>query len=349
MSGAGHDYLVSAVATSPDGKRVATGSFDSTIILWDAANGSVVQELVAHSYKPVTCLAFSPDSQFLVSGGGDSNLKIWDVAQGSRGVTTLKGHTKSVTSCAWSPHGEMIASGSYDGSARLWDSRTFRELCVLEHPHGRSTSIEFVAFSPDGCWLAAGCDGSCNVWNVSGMLHKSLEAKLTFKLYSNPPVFAFNPGSTRLLVAAYRGVKLVDVETRNELAVCGELKETKDVAFSPNGTLFLTASDDGMLRLWNADTSVEKFTLEGHKMAVNRACFSPCGKYVASGSDDGTVRLWRTKDGSRVATFSNGNRTRRVRCVAFCADGETLWSGDSHGTVVMRRMRDIVPLNEQAY
>ena len=180
------------------------------------------------------------------------------------------------------------------------------------------------------------------------MLHKSLEAKLTFKLYSSPPVFAFNPGSTRLLVAAYRGVKLVDVETRNELAVCGELKETKDVAFSPNGTLFLTASDDGMLRLWNADTSVEKFTLEGHKKAINRACFSPCGKYVASASDDGTVRLWRTKDGSRVATFSNPNRTRRVRCVAFCADGETLWSGDSHGTVVMRRMRDIVPSNEQA-
>ena len=372
MSGAGHDYLVSAVATSPDGKRVATGSFDSTIILWDAANGSVVQELVAHSYKPVTCLAFSPDSQFLVSGGGDSNLKIWDVAQGSRGVTTLKGHTKSVTSCAWSPHGEMIASGSYDGSARLWDSRTFRELCVLEHPHGRSTSIEFVAFSPDGRWLtsedpdgrstlagvefvafspdgrwlASRSNGSCNVWNVSGTPHKSLQAKLAFKLDGYPAVFAFSPGSTRLLVAVYRGVKLVDVETGEELAVLGVWWRKRDVAFSPDGTLCLIASDDGMVKLWNVDTSVEKFALEGHKKAVNRACFSPCGKYVASASDDGTVRLWRTKDGSRVATFSNGNSTQ---CVAFCADGETLWSGELDGTVVMRRMRDIVLSNEQAY
>ena len=327
---------------------MATGSDDSTIILWDAANGAVVQEWFAHSYEPVTCLAFSPDSRFLLSGGNDSNLRIWDIAQGSRGVTTLEGHTDYVTTCAWSPHGEIIAAGSDDGFVRIWDSRTFRELCVLEYPG----STGFVAFSPDGCWLAAGCDGSCNVWNVSGMLHKSLEAKLTFKLYSNPPVFAFNPGSTRLLVAAYRGVKLVDVETRNELAVCGELKETKDVAFSPNGTLFLTASDDGMVRLWNADsdTSVEKFTLKGHKEAVNRACFSPCGNlYVASGSIDGTVRLWRTKDGSCVTTFSDPNRLGLVRYVAFCPDGETLWSGDEDGTVVMWHMRDIILLNEQAY
>ena len=329
---------------------MATGSFDSTIILWDATGGTVlVQEWLAHNWE-VTSLAFSPDSRFLVSAGNDSNVKIWDVAQGSRRVTTLKGHTKSATSCAWSPDGDTIASGSYDATVRLWDSRTFRELCVLEHPDGRD--IEFLAFSSDGRWLASRSDRSCNVWNVSGMLHKSLQANLTFKLEGYPPVFAFNPRSTRLLVAAYRGVKLVDVETRNELAVCGELKETKDVAFSPNGTLFLTASDDGMVRLWNADsdTSVEKFTLKGHKEAVNRACFSPCGNlYVASGSIDGTVRLWRTKDGSCVTTFSDPNRLGLVRYVAFCPDGETLWSGDEDGTVVMWHMRDIILLNEQAY
>ena len=349
MSGAGHDYLVLAVATSPDGKRVATASDDSTIILWDAANGAVVQEWVAHSYKPVTCLAFSPDSQFLVSGGGDSNLKIWDVAQGSRGVTTLKGHTDYVTSCAWSPHGHTIASGSYDATVRLWDSCTFSELCVLQHPDG--IYARFVVFSPDRRWLASGSDRSFNIWNVSGMQHKSLQAKLTFKLDGSPSVFAFSPGSTHLLVATRYGVQLVDVGTRKELAVWGGPRETitiRDVAFSPDGTLILTTSDGGMVRLWNADTSTEKFTLEGHKKAVNQACFSPCGKYVASASMDHTVRLWRTKDGSCVATFSD-SIYEWVRCVAFCPDRETLWSGDSHGTVVMRRMRDIVPLNEQAY
>ena len=332
------------LATSPDGKWVATGSEDCTIILWDAANGAVVQEWVAHSYEPVRSLAFSPDSRFLVSGGGDSNLEIWPIAQGPRGVTTLEGHTKYLTSCAWSPHGDTIASGSYDGSVRLWDSCTFRELCVLEHLDGMSP--RFVVFSPDGRWLASGSGGSCNVWNVSGTPHKSLQAKLAFKLDGYPAVFAFSPGSTRLLVAVYRGVKLVDVETGEELAVLGVWWRKRDVAFSPDGTLCLIASDDGMVKLWNVDTSVEKFALEGHKKAVNRACFSPCGKYVASASDDGTVRLWRTKDGSRVATFSNGNSTQ---CVAFCADGETLWSGELDGTVVMRRMRDIVLSNEQAY
>ena len=340
------------LATSPDGKWVATGSEDCTIILWDAANGAVVQEWVAHSYEPVRSLAFSPDSRFLVSGGGDSNLEIWPIAQGPRGVTTLEGHTKYLTSCAWSPHGDTIASGSYDGSVRLWDSRTFRELCVLEHLDGMSP--RFVVFSPDGRWLASGSGGSCNVWNVSGTPHKSLQAKLTFNLGGSPPVFAFSPGSTHLLVAAHRRVKLVEIETGEELAGLRELGKITDVAYSPDGTLFLTASDDGMVILWNADTVAQKLTLKGHDKAVNRACFSPCGKYVASGSMDRTVQLWRTEDGSRVATFfDNIDATHHVPFspdgyVAFCPDGETLWSGHDNGMVVMRRMHDILPSNEQA-
>ena len=343
IPGAGHDGSVWDLATSPDSKWVVTASTDSTVILWDAADGTIVQQWVAHSYVEVASLAFSPDSRFLVSGGDESNLEIRDVAEGSREVTILKGHTKRVNTCAWAPHGDTLASGSDDATVRLWDSRTFREIHVLglpKDPHtGREDHIHLVAFSPDGSWLVSGSHRGYRLWNVaSGTLHKSLQADDVL------PAAAFNPGSTRLLAAERDKIKLVDVETGEELWVQRE-KKIRDVAFSPDGTLFLTASDYGMVKLWDADTGAHKFTLEGHEEAVRQACFSPCGEYVASGSEDGTVRLWRTKDGLCVATLSDHNRNR-VLCVAFCPNGETLWFGDEHGTVVMRRMCDIVPSNK---
>ena len=338
---------------------MATGSRDCTIILWDATNGAIAHQWIAHTYQAVDSLAFSPDSQYLASGGGDSKVEIWDLAEGLHKVATLEGHNHDVTHCAWSPRGDTIASTSGNSIVRLWDARTFRPLHVLKHEDATNV-LGLIVFSPDGRWLVSGYSSFLPnldyniyyyIWNVtSGTLHKLMRGEPMSGHGSRPCIAAaFGPASSRrLAVALDRSfVNLLDVENGEDLVTLVSVGNSRAsyVAFSPDGMLVVTVSGGHTVTIWDAYTGITLFSLRGHKELVNWACFSPCGRYVASASNDRTVRLWRTRDGSCMGTFSEHNR--RVNRVAFSVDGTTLWSGDQEGTVIMRRMRDIVPPDEQ--
>ncbi|PIL35871.1 hypothetical protein GSI_01531 [Ganoderma sinense ZZ0214-1] len=303
-------------------KWVATASVDRTVILWDAANGAMVHQWVTHSYKAISTLAFSPDSQYLASGGDDAKVKVWNLAgdlhEGPELIATLEGDIADVDCAAWSPRGDMIVF-RLSSTIQLWDARVFCLVYVLKHPDNKY--FHLIALSPDGRWLVSGSSFGYCIWDVAtGSLHKSVLVEDGFLRVT---AAVFDSRSMRLVVAEHDEVNLVDVETGEVLAGLKGSNGARDVAFSPDGNLVLTLSNDGMVKLWDTCTGVELFSLEGHKQKVNQARFSPCGKYVASASEDGTVRLWKTRDGSLVTTLSEHGDSQ-VHCVAFTPDGETL-------------------------
>ncbi|KAH8748441.1 hypothetical protein F5883DRAFT_721048 [Diaporthe sp. PMI_573] len=140
----GHDDSVNSVAFSADGQRLASGSGDDTIKIWDPASGQYLQTLKGHD-SWVLSVAFSADGQRLASGSSDETVKIWDPASGQC-LQTLKGHNNSVHSVAFSADGQRLASGSDDETVKIWDPASGQCLQTLK---GHDFWVHSVAFSLD--------------------------------------------------------------------------------------------------------------------------------------------------------------------------------------------------------
>jgi WD40 repeat protein len=155
----GHKKEVSCLAYSPDGRSLATGSFDRSVRMHDLAASA--SAFLDHGHK-VHHVAFSPDGTILASASAGGLVKVWDAHTGQK-RSTLKGQARPLHALCYSPDGRFIATAGGEGMVVFWDVATSRSRTALDWGIG---TVHAVAFAPDGMRAAAGGMGKIVVWDV---------------------------------------------------------------------------------------------------------------------------------------------------------------------------------------
>jgi serine/threonine protein kinase len=283
----GHNGEVNAIAFSPDGKKIASGSDDRTIKIWSLNSRRKLRTLKGHSDWVYT-VAISPNGRTLSSGSKDNKIKVWNLNTGQQ-LLSLSGHSSYINSVAISPDGQKIASGSYDKTIKIWNLNTGQELRTLK---GHATEVLSVAISPDIQKIASGStDKTIKIWNLNtGQELRTLKGHT-----GDVNSIAFSPNGQELAsVSDDKTIKIWNPNTGREIrTLMGHLADVNFVAFSPDGQKIAAGSDDKTIKVWNLITGEEVATLRGHSAPVWSVAFSPNGQTLVSGSADRTIKIWQ--------------------------------------------------------
>lgn len=299
-----HQDQVRAIAFSPDGTLVVSGSDDGTLILWEAATGRAIRCMQGLEHD-VEAVAFSPDGSLIASAAGGAPgrapVRLWSAATGEEvhASSTLKSGYDRHLAVAFSQDGSFAASASKQGNISLWDQSTGAVRTWRIEVH---FLLEAAAFS-NGCdRVAVGSDdGTVEVWETAP------ERRLWRRRGFNTPLWGRHGFGTPRAIPA--------------------------VAFSPNGKMVASGGQDGIVMLWDALTGARPGVFYCDSVAVWAVAFSPDSRIMASASRC-SITLWDVVEKKEVGSLRE-DEARKVLALAFSPAGKILASGSDRGSVTL--------------
>lgn len=341
----GHKQPPSGIAFSPDGRSFVTVANDGKILLWRLGAYTPLSLPLGPDLDGTSQVAISPDGTTLATGGCDGAVRLWDSASGHL-RTTLNVTTKDLSFCAtslaFSHDGTEIVVGTDLGPLAIIDIQTQRlvQACTI----CQDGFVANVAISPDGHLLAANVQTMQNsMVELVDVDSGSVTATFTGSLPNSVLAVAFSPDGRLLAVGgggdSENGVTLWDVQAQHTVAVLpGGSSPTGALAFSRNGQMLASLSQDNQLRLWNTQTyALLASTSESQTASSAQSlAFSPDGHLLAA-SEDASISLWDIHTPRQLVPYTRPLlEPKMVNNMVFSPDGKWLVDALIGGPVNVR-------------
>ena len=279
-----------AVAVAPEGSRVATGSSDGGIVLWDAANARRLAMLRA--VDEVRDLAFSPDGQHLVAVTRNGRAECWELARGRR-LWSTRTDEGEVNAVVYAPDGGVIVTGGRDGVLRLWSAGDGAGLGELgRHP----AAVHDLAATGGGLGprvASASRDHTVRVWDLA---HRRLVTTLEGAASVVRGVALDRSCELVAAVSHDKSARVWELPSGRPRLVAGGFEdEMLSVALAPDGGRLAAAGWDGRVTIWDIGAAVPLIAIT-HQSPVWAVAMGQGGRLLATVTEDGRLRIWNLSD-----------------------------------------------------
>ena len=334
------DADIIALTFSSDGKKLATGSMDTTVQLWNAVKNKKLRTFKGHTGW-VTTVAISSDEKYLASGDTESIVRIWDTKTGSE-LAVLQDHKGCILALTFTPDGKTLASASADGKIRFWNPTSGELISVFANNH--TESVSNVVFSEDGKNISSllfngkvrlneidnGDEISTFIPETEKALTNSVissDASL-LATYDLDNVIAYNHHGVKNEMSyvkyefrgGYRTLKKENAITLWNL-LTGEKHSSiiggLDMVISPDNSILASRKRETIL-LWDIENGIERSPII---VDNNSFLFSPDGSLLIIEGDtfDRKAQIFDVKKQQNIATIH-----QRCEPLAFSHDGSKL-------------------------
>ena len=293
--------VLDCLVFSPDGRILASGNVNGTIVLHDRITGEQTTLIGHQDY--IICLAFSPDGKTMASVCRQGTILLWDAITGEEKYTLT--NDLGGANLSFTPDGQTLVSMSRGDKISLWNSITGEHKKTFAmHP---DCSAIGAAFSPDGITVAVGSvSGTVYLYDLNTGEHKMILSEHKDHVAS----LAFSPDGKILATASFdeETICLWDVHTGAHRIILTEHPLNVGyggLAFSPDGKTIASGGGDGTIRFWDAHTGDAKKIFSGHSQEVRSVAFNPNGNYIASGCASGIIRLWDADTRQPIRTLND--------------------------------------------
>ncbi len=310
----GHTSIISAMAVSPDGLTMVSGSWDNTAKIWELGSGLLLHELKSHTASVVS-VGYSSNGKWIVTGSKDSTICLWSSNDG-RLVWKSKPQGDWITTVTFDADNKKILSGAADGTVILYSIATGE---ILEEDHSHSKWVSAIAESKDKkYWASSSWDSTLSLYDadkfVRAYTFKANEGRLRTVSFSNNDQYLIASNDRNsIYVWSVTTKKLIQ-----ELKINGGIPRV--LKLSADGKGVIVGTHLGMISVWSITEGKKLKEWQAHDGAVNDILISNDQKYIVSAGADSKTFVWSWSTGKLV--YDLEDKQGEVNLITSSSDGK---------------------------